>query len=379
MEADIGAPQWTFGLSRYAFLDDGRIAAIADADGVQRLVAIGPDGAVDEIGFPHRCIIHYLVMGAGRLWTLGGDAGTPIGLVGVDPDSGDLDVVRRDSDVSLDEAWYSAPEHIVAPTTDGAVTHAFFYPPTNPDFTAPDGTLPPLVVLSHGGPTSATRTSLDLGIQYWTSRGIGVVDVDYRGSTGYGRDYRRALEGRWGIVDTEDCIAAARHLVEKGLADGDRLAIRGGSAGGYTTLCALAFHDVFRVGASYFGVADLAALTEHTHKFESRYLDSMVGPYPETEDVYRARSPVHHADGITCPVLLLQGSEDRIVLPEQAEAMLQPLADRGIPHAYILFEGEGHGFRAAATVIAATEAELWFYGRMLGFEPADDLPEIPLR
>jgi dipeptidyl aminopeptidase/acylaminoacyl peptidase len=232
--------------------------------------------------------------------------------------------------------------------------------------------------MSHGGPTSATDPSYREQVQFWTTRGIGVVDVDYRGSTGYGRAYRNELRGQWGVFDTDDCIAAARHLADAGLVDGSRLAIRGGSAGGYTTLCALTFHDVFAAGCSLYGVADAEALARDTHKFESRYLDRLIGPYPESAELYRQRSPIHHTDQLSAPMILLQGLEDAVVPPAQAEAMVEALRRRGVPFAYLPFAGEQHGFRQAATIQRAAEAELYFYGRIFGFEPADDLEEVPI-
>jgi dipeptidyl aminopeptidase/acylaminoacyl peptidase len=232
--------------------------------------------------------------------------------------------------------------------------------------------------MSHGGPTSATSSALNVEIQFFTTRGIAVVDVNYGGSTGYGRAYRKRLEGRWGVLDVEDCIAAARFLVERGDADGSRLAIRGGSAGGYTTLCALTFHDVFRAGASYYGVADAEALATDTHKFESRYLDSLIGPYPEARDRYRERSPIHFTDRLSCPLIVLQGLEDRIVPPSQAEQMVEALRAKGLPFAYLPFEGEQHGFRRSETIRRALEAELSFYGLVFGFQPAGDIPPLPV-
>jgi dipeptidyl aminopeptidase/acylaminoacyl peptidase len=272
----------------------------------------------------------------------------------------------------------SAPEAIHFPTSGGRVAHALYYAPRNPRFAGPPGERPPLVVLSHGGPTSNASTALDLTRQLLTSRGIAVVDVDYGGSTGYGREFRRALEGEWGVVDVDDCVAAARYLVDRGEVDPDRLAIEGGSAGGFTTLAALAFRDVFAAGISLFGVGDLEGLARDTHKFESRYLDRLVGPYPAAAATYRERSPVHHLDEISCPVLVLQGLEDRVVPPSQAEAVVAALAANGVPHAYLAFEGEGHGFRGEVAIRRTLEARLSFLGAVFGFEPADDLEPVPL-
>jgi dipeptidyl aminopeptidase/acylaminoacyl peptidase len=253
-----------------------------------------------------------------------------------------------------------------------------FYRPTNPDVTAPDGELPPLVVSSHGGPTANADNSLDPEIQLLTSRGIAVVDVDYGGSTGYGRDYRRALDGAWGVVDVDDCEAAARYLVARGDVDPDRLAIEGASAGGYTTLAALAFGDTFAAGISLFGVGDLETLARDTHKFESRYLDRLVGPYPEAAALYRQRSPIHHLDEISCPVLVLQGLDDHVVPPGQADAIVAALSANGVPHAYLAFEGEGHGFRGADAIRRTIEARLSFLGAVFGFTPTDDVEPVEL-
>jgi dipeptidyl aminopeptidase/acylaminoacyl peptidase len=303
-------------------------------------------------------------------------------VVEIDPSSASVTVHRAGRDLGVGPEWYSIPEHIEVPVkgpvADGSPTAAFalFYPPANPDHVGPDGELPPLIVIGHGGPTSAARPQLNLAVQFWTSRGFAVADVNYRGSTGYGRAYRDALQGQWGIVDVDDCIAAARHLAALGKVDGSRLAIRGGSAGGYTVLCALTFHDEFSVGTSLYGVADLEALARDTHKFEARYLDGLVGPYPAGRAIYVERSPIHHIDRLATPLLILQGLEDEIVPPIQAEMMADALRRKGVPFAYIPFEGEQHGFRQAPNIRRALEAELSFYGQMLGFEPADDIDPV---
>jgi dipeptidyl aminopeptidase/acylaminoacyl peptidase len=272
---------------------------------------------------------------------------------------------------------FSVPEAIEFPTDDGVTAHAFFYRPTNADVTGPEGERPPLMVLSHGGPTSSTTPLLDLGIQYFTSRGFGVVDVNYGGSTGYGRAYRQRLNGMWGVTDLRDCVNAAMFLVERGDVDGARLLIRGGSAGGYTTICALTYTDVFAAGTTFFGIADLVPFaTDDTHKFECRYEYTLIGPWPEFEDTYRARSPINHTDQLSTPMLVLQGADDHVVPPSQAELIVGALRDRRVPHAYVLYEGEGHGFRRAETIISAREAELSFYAQILGFEPAGDIPTL---
>jgi dipeptidyl aminopeptidase/acylaminoacyl peptidase len=281
--------------------------------------------------------------------------------------------------VEVEPAYLSVPEPIEFPTEGGRTAHALFYRPSNPDHEAPGGERPPLLVLSHGGPTSHVTATLDLELQFFTSRGFAVIDVNYGGSSGYGREYRERLRGTWGVVDLQDCVNAARHLAERGEVDGDRLAIRGGSAGGYTTLCALVFTDEFAAGASYYGVADCAALARDTHKFESRYLDGLIGPWPEAEAVYRERSPIHHVDRLSTPVILFQGLEDEVVPPAQAERMVEALDRKGIPHAYLAFHGEQHGFRKAETIRRCAEAELSFYAQVFGFEPAGEIEPVELR
>jgi dipeptidyl aminopeptidase/acylaminoacyl peptidase len=380
MEAEIGGPQWVFGSRWYAVLDDGRIVASVTRDGLDHLGVIEPGAGRVELLDTSFTSIGQLVAdgeadGDGVVAVAAGPATRPEPVrVGLD---GTVEVLRRSSPLDFDEAWFARPEPIDFPSGDGRPAHALLYRPVNPDVEPPDGERPPLLVLSHGGPTSAARPMLQLAVQFWTSRGFAVVDVNYGGSTGYGRAYRERLRGRWGIVDVEDCIAAARWCAEAGVVDPGRLAIRGGSAGGYTTLAALAFHDVFAAGASHYGVADLAALARDTHKFESRYLDGLVGPWPEAEDVYRARSPIHHTDGLSCPLIIFQGLEDEVVPPDQAEMMVDALRRKGLPFAYLAFEGEQHGFRRAENIVRALEAELWFYGRVFGFEPADEIEPVP--
>jgi len=280
------------------------------------------------------------------------------------------ETLKRSAVYDLDPADLPEAEAVTWPSEDGREAHGFLYRPRSSRFTGPADEKPPLVVFTHGGPTSATHAVLNLAVAYWTSRGIAVLDVNYGGSTGYGRAYRKLLDGRWGEVDVEDCAAGARFFADRGDVDGERLAIRGGSAGGYTTLAALCFTDTFRVGASYYGVSDLAALARDTHKFESRYLDGLVGPYPEREDLYEARSPIHHTEGLSCPIIFFQGLEDRVVPPSQAERMVDALREKGLPVAYLPFAGEQHGFRRAENIERAAEAELAFYGWVFGFEPA---------
>jgi dipeptidyl aminopeptidase/acylaminoacyl peptidase len=292
--------------------------------------------------------------------------------------TGATSVLRKAIEEPLDARYVSVPRAIEFPTEGDRTAHAFYYPPRNPEFEGPRGERPPLVVQSHGGPTSHATPELQLRVLYWTSRGFGVVDVNYGGSTGFGRSYRERLRGTWGEVDTADCIAAARFLAEEGEVDGKRLAIRGGSAGGYTTLCALVFHDDFTAGASYYGVADAETLAHDTHKFESRYLDGLIGPYPDAAEVYRARSPIHYVGRHCSPVILFQGLEDEVVPPSQAEQVVEALRACGEPYAYLAFAGEQHGFRRAETIARCHDAELYFYGRIFGFEPADRIEPVPI-
>jgi dipeptidyl aminopeptidase/acylaminoacyl peptidase len=377
LEAEFGAPQWQFGYRRYAFLSDGRIVALFEKDGTSRLGLLENGRLqVHEIGRDE--LYPTVAAGPTLVWAIAASPELPAAVIAFDPGTGEVETVRSSLSVDLEAGYVSRPQTITFPTTGNAVAHAFFYPPTNSDFAAPEGELPPLVVWSHGGPTGSTSPGFTLGRQFWTSRGFALVDVNYRGSTGYGRAYRNALRGQWGVVDTDDCIAAANYLADLRLVDRDRMAIRGGSAGGYTTLCALTFHDEFATGASYFGVADIGALAEETHKFESRYMDSMVGPYPEAADLYRKRSPIYHTDRLTSPMVILQGLDDKVVLPDQAEMMVEALERKGIPYAYLAFAGEGHGFRKAENIERAAEAELSFYGWVFGFVPAGDIAPIEI-
>ncbi len=289
------------------------------------------------------------------------------------------ETLRSSVEVSLPAESFSVPRSIEFPTEGGLTAHALFYPPANPDFEAPDGERPPLIVESHGGPTGSASPIFSLGTQFWTSRGFAVVDVDYGGSTGYGRAYRERLNGQWGVVDLQDCVNAAHYLVEEDEADPDRLVITGGSAGGYTMICALTFTDVFAAGTTYFGIADLEQFGGgETHKFELQYEHTLIGPYPERADLYKARSPIHFTDRITTPMLVLQGADDRVVPPSQAELIVAALQERGVPHAYLLYEGEGHGFRKAENIVGSLEAELSFYAQVLGFEPSGPIRTLAI-
>ncbi len=379
MEAEFADPSWIFDRSSYGFLADGSIAAVGRLGGSDHLFHVALDGRVGELEIPYTELDALRTAPSG-LVALAGAPTDPAVVARFDPETLAVSgVLRRASTVTLDPATISRPEPIEFPTDGERTAHALYYPPTNPAFTGPDGELPPLVVLTHGGPTSNALTTLDLTKQFLTSRGIAVIDVDYGGSTGYGRDYRRRLDGQWGVVDVDDVVAAARYLVERGDVDPHRLAIEGGSAGGYTTLAALAFRDVFAAGISLFGVADLELLAQDTHKFEAHYEHRMVAPYPEGAAIYRERSPIHAVDRIRCPVLVLQGLDDRVVPPEHAEGIVAALAANGIPYAYLAFEGEGHGFRGAVAIRRTLEAHLSFLGQVFGFEPADPIEplEVP--
>ena len=379
MEAEFADPAWIFDRSSYGFLADGAIVAVARSGGRDHLYRIEPGLLAGEIEMPFT-ELDALRVGEHTVVAIAGRPGDPAVVARFDPVTlAPAGVLRRASTVTIDPAAIAEPESIEFPTTGGRTAHALYYAPTNPAFAAPDGERPPLLVLSHGGPTSNASTALDLGKQLLTSRGIAVVDVDYGGSTGYGREYRRRLDGQWGVVDVDDCVAAARFLVERGDVDPWRLAIEGGSAGGYTTLAALAFRDVFAAGISLFGIGDLALLETQPHKFESRYNHRLVGPYPEAAALYRERSPNFFMDRFSCPVLILQGLDDKVVPPAQAEAIVAALAANGIPHAYIAFEGEGHGFRGAYAIRRTIEARLSFLGQVFGFVPDDQLEplEVP--
>jgi dipeptidyl aminopeptidase/acylaminoacyl peptidase len=368
---DIGFPHWVFGESCFAVLGDGRVAFVVVEDGLDRLAVREADGAVRQLDVPYTAIGGLRAHGD----TLVAIAASPTEeahVVAIPVPAPGAAVVPQvlvaPRDLGIGDEWWSVPEPIDFPTAGGAVAHALLYRPRNPRCQGPDDERPPLLVMIHGGPTSAARAMLKLAVQYWTSRGFAVVDVNYRGSTGYGRAYRDLLRDQWGVADVEDCAAVARHLVERGEVDPDRLCIRGGSAGGFTTLAALTFQDVFSAGASHYGIADLGALARDTHKFESRYLDGLVGPWPEARDVYEARSPIFHVDAIDRPLVVFQGLEDEVVPPNQAEMIVDAVRSKGVPVAYVPFEGEQHGFRQAANIRAALDGELSFYAQVLGFE-----------
>jgi dipeptidyl aminopeptidase/acylaminoacyl peptidase len=374
VDAEIGGPAWVFGDRHYVVRRDGTVVA---AHGQQRdtvLVSVPENGQAGA-----------QVLDEQRVLMLADDGERLVGIVSF-PDrpievralvaDDSAAVLRPATGTRLPSPWVSRPRQVSFPTSGGATAFAVVYDPVNPDVT-PDGTLPPLVVNVHGGPTSAARQSFSLATQFWTSRGFVYADLDYRGSTGYGREFRDALRGEWGVADVEDACALAEHLVGQGVVDPAHLAIRGGSAGGFTTLLVMAVRDTFAAGASYFGVSDIRGLVEITHKFESRYFDSLVGPWPQAADLYRERSPITHVDRMRRPLLVLQGLEDAVVPPAQAEVIVAALRERAVPYAYLAFEGEQHGFRRAENQIASLQAELSFYGQVFGFTPPD-VPVLPL-
>lgn len=367
-EEEFGLPQWVFGLSRYDFITEGEILCAHGRPGQMELSRLSVDsGVLRGLGLPYQDYSGIGVKG-GQACLVADGFDRPSCVLLLDLEGGGHREVAYSSSSPLAKGACVVPEAIEFASADGRTAYGWYYEPRRSDVSAPPGERPPLVVKSHGGPTASANPGLDPRMQFWVDRGIAVVDVDYGGSSGYGRAYRKALEGQWGVVDVEDCASAALSLAEQGHVDSSRLAISGGSAGGYTTLCALTFTDVFAAGASHYGIGDLEALARETHKFEARYLDGLVGPYPEEQALYRSRSPIHFPDRLSCPVIFFQGLEDEVVPPGQAEAMVAALAEQGIPHAYVPFEGEQHGFRRAENIAAALEGELYFYGEIFGFD-----------
>jgi len=378
MAAEFGLPQWVFGMSTYAVVSESKIICTYTQQGKWHLASIDlATKQLTTINLPYTDISSVKARGETVVF-LAGSPTESTAIVKLNLASGERELLRKSSDLSIDSGYLSVPEMLEFPTENGLTAFGFFYPPKNQDFAAPAGEKPPLVVKSHGGPTAATSRGMNLRIQYWTSRGFAVLDVNYGGSTGYGREYRRRLQDSWGIVDVDDCANGAKYLAEKGLVDGARMAIAGGSAGGYTTLCALTFRDVFKAGASYYGVSDLEALATDTHKFEARYLDGLIGPYPERKDLYVERSPIHSAERLSCPVIFFQGLEDKVVPPNQAEMMVEILKAKGLPVAYVAYEGEQHGFRRAENIKRTLDGEFYFYSRVFKFELAEPVEEVPI-
>jgi dipeptidyl aminopeptidase/acylaminoacyl peptidase len=376
-EAEFVGPDWVFGLVTFAFMGDGGILAVARSAGRDQLVKIDPDGGLTPIDLPFTEVAGLSIDGD-RIVFRAAAPDRPNAVIELNRDS-TTKVLRRANPNVPDREDVSMPEHIEFPTTGDRTAFGNFYPPTNRSFVGPAGTLPPLIVTSHGGPTAAAFSGFATGFQLFTSRGYAVLDVDYGGSTGYGKAYRKRLELQWGVVDVDDCVAGAKYLAEQGLVDGDRLAIRGGSASGFTTLAALAFTKEFDAGCTYFGIGDLREFVKDTHKFESRYLESLLGKWPEAKQTYLDRSPSLHAENITSPVLVQQGAEDKIVPQSEAERIVDALFERRVPHAYLLYPGEDHGFRGHDAIIRSFEAELSFYAQVFGFEPADDIEPLEIQ
>jgi dipeptidyl aminopeptidase/acylaminoacyl peptidase len=391
---EVGEPRWVAGGRRFGFTDDGRVVLVIARDGTDGVHVWDPaTDRLEPAPGPRFTAVEHLSVRGSVVAVAGGAGDLPTSAWTIDLRTGTA-VDHRPDAVRPDRRSVSMPEPVTFPTTGGAVAHGLMYRPRSAGVRGPEDERPPLLVRIHGGPTAAARAEYSTSVQFWTTRGFAVLDVDYRGSTGYGRRYRDLLRGAWGVADVEDCIAAARWLAAEGTVDGARCVIRGGSAGGFTALAALSHQedrrhqdeprhhddrpDAFAAACSLYGVTDLRTLAEDTHKFESRYLDGLVGPWPEAAERYEERSPLHHADRLRRPVLLLQGAEDQVVPRSQAEALRDALAEGSVPHALVVFEGEAHGFRRAETIVAALQAELAFYGQVLGFTPADDLPELVL-
>jgi len=378
MAAEFGWPQWVFGMSRYAFISPDQLVCTYDWNGMTKMGILDlASGQLSPVDLPYTEMGSLRADGSRLVFFAASPSKFRL-IVEINFPEKEINVLRRSSEMTIREDYLSYPQAIEFPTEYGLTAHAFYYAPKNQEYAAPAGEKPPLIVFSHGGPTGMTTASLNLVKQFWTSRGFAIVDVNYGGSAGFGRAYRQRLNGQWGVVDVEDCINAAKYLIRQNLVDSQRLAIRGGSAGGFTTLCALTFHNIFSAGASYFGVSDIEALAKETHKFESRYLDSMVGPYPERIDLYHERSPIHHIDQLSCAMILFQGLEDKVVLPNQAELMVEAVRSKGLPVAYLAFEDEQHGFRRSDNIVRSLEAELFFYGKIFDIEIADKVEPVEI-
>ncbi|MDT7042243.1 S9 family peptidase [Candidatus Nitronereus thalassa] len=373
MEAEFGLPQWVFGQRLYGFESPSRIICAYTRKGIWYLARLDLSTEhLETFDLPYTDFDQILVRGS-QVFCTASSPVHPNSIIRFDLNTQQITTLRQSTDFTIDETFVSIPTAIEYPAQDGSIAHAFYYPPHNANFQAPTSERPPLLVKSHGGPTSAASTSFNLMIQFWTSRGFAVLDVNYGGSTGYGRAYRERLNGQWGIVDVDDCVGAVQYLINQEKVDPSRVTITGGSAGGYTTLCALTFRDCFTAGSSYYGVSDLEALVRDTHKFESRYLDGLIGPFPERKDLYDQRSPIYFTDRLSCPLILFQGLEDRVVPPNQAEKMFEAVKAKGLPVAYIAFEGEQHGFRKSENIKRVLDNELFFYAKIFAFEPADTL------
>lgn len=377
--AEFANPLWSLGQANYALLGDGRAVLRFGQQGLDRLAVVDlMRGNGRVLDLPYVEYSQLTRIDAGHIAVIAGSADAPSTIVRIDVRSGSAQTLHRAGRALLASSAVSIAMPIHFKSSHGRMAHAFYYPPRNPAFQAPPGALPPLLTMVHGGPTAQASPAYAPRIQFWTSRGFAVADVNYGGSSGYGRAYRQELDDNWGVVDVEDVIAAARYLGTTGHADPARTAISGGSAGGYTVLVALSTSDVFRAGADYYGISDMTALARDTHKFESRYLDSLIGPLPQAQSVYASRSPLNHLDGFKVPLIVFQGAEDPIVPPNQSALIVEALRARGVPVAYLLYPGESHGFRKPENVIRSLQAELSFYGQIFGFTPADQLPPLAI-
>ncbi len=378
MAAEFGEPQWSFGQQTYGFISEGEILCAYSCSGTWTMARLDTHtGRLTTLPLPYTACTDVQVS-CGTAVFKAGSATQPLSIIRLDLATGETEVLQQAFNPTIDPGYFSQPQTVEFPTENHLTAHGIFYPPANRDCMVSPGERPPLIVMSHGGPTAAASTILSYQIHYWTSRGFAILNVNYGGSTGYGRAYRMRLNGQWGIVDVDDCCNGARWLAAQGRVDASRMAIRGGSAGGYTTLAALTFKDVFSAGASLYGVSDLEALAKDTHKFESRYLDTLVGPYPARKDLYQARSPLHHAANLAAPLILLQGSEDAVVPPAQSQVMFEALRAKGVPVAYLLFQGEQHGFRKAENIKRALQAELYFYSKIFNFDLAEDIEPVEI-
>ncbi len=378
MPAEFGLPQWVFGMSTFGFAGNGDLIAAFCREGQWSLGRINPSGGSPRLFDLDYSDISAVRVAGERVVFLGAGPRAPACVVSLDGSSNALTVVQSSLSLRYPETYLSVAEVLSFPTAAGARAHGFFYPPASGEFVGPPGDKPPLIVISHGGPTGASTPVYKAGIQYWTTRGFAVLDVNYRGSTGYGRRYRESLYGEWGEADVEDCVAGAHFLADTGRVDPARLAIRGSSAGGYTALAAITFHDTFACAASYYGISELSTLATDTHKFESRYLDKLIGPYPQAKPKYDARSPLYHVDRLSCPTIFFQGLEDKVVPVSQADRLVDALRKKGVAVAYLQFEGEQHGFRKAETIRRTLDAEWYFYGKIFGFTPAADIAPVEI-
>ena len=377
-EAELGNPYWNVGLRMYRFLSATRVVGAQNKMGRWEVVLIDTEsGRYEVVPTPFTFIIRMELVGE-DLYMVAASQTMPRTLVKLNLKNGAYDVLNSSVQYPIDEAYISAGEHIAFPTENGLEAYGYYHPPKNPDYEAPAGELPPLMVNAHGGPTGSHKNALDMGVQFYTSRGFAVFELNYGGSAGYGREFRKRLNGQWGVVDVQDAVNCARYLVEQGLADPERTIIRGGSAGGFTTFATLAFADYFQAGSSLFGISDVEVFHKETHKFESRYCDTLVGPYPECRELYHERSAMSKVDQMNVPLIIFQGSEDKVVPPNQSQFVANALKERNVPVVYFEFEGEGHGFRKFENIVTLGQAELAFFGKIFGFEPADELPELEI-